>query len=283
MKIINNKLSTVKTFFLKELAAFEEAKIFFEICCDSWLGMSKTDLLLDRDRVLSESEILIFFYGIKSLKKNTPVQYVVGETWFFDLKISLEAGVLIPRPETEELVDWIINSEKKEISILDIGTGSGCIPLALKNNLRQSQVSGCDISEKAIEIAKKNARDLNIDVNFFSLDILSEIKWAGDKLDVIVSNPPYIPVKEKLKMSANVLDYEPSLALFVPDDNPLLFYDKIADFSVLYLKSKGSLYFEIHEEFGDEILNMLKSKGFNNLEMRQDLQGKNRMIRAVLS
>ena len=282
MKIINNKLSTVKSFFLKELASFEEAKIFFEICCDSWLGMNKTDLLLDKDRVLSESEILKFFYGIKSLNKNTPVQYVVGETWFFDLKISLEAGVLIPRPETEELVDWIINSEKKEISILDIGTGSGCIPLALKNNILESHVSGCDISEKAIEIAMKNAKDLNIDVDFFSLDILNDTKWSGRKLDVIVSNPPYIPVKEKLKMSSNVLDYEPSLALFVPNNNPLLFYIKIAEFSVLYLKSKGSLYFEIHEEFGYETLNMLKNKGFSNLEMKQDLQGKNRMIRAIL-
>ena len=283
MKIINNKLSTIKSFFLKELVAFEESKIFFEICCDSWLGMTKTDLLLDKDKVLSESEILNFFYGIKSLKNNTPIQYVVGETWFFDLKISLGEGVLIPRPETEELVDWIINSEKKEISILDVGTGSGCIPLALKNNLRQSQVSGCDISEKAIEIAEKNAKDLHIEVDFFSLDILNETKWEGEKLDVIVSNPPYIPIKEKLKMSANVLDYEPSLALFVPDNNPLLFYIKIAEFSVLYLKSQGSLYFEIHEEFGPEILNMLKSKGFGNLEMRQDLQGKNRMIKAVLA
>ena len=283
MKIINNKLSTIKSFFLKELVAFEESKIFFEICCDSWLGMTKTDLLLDKDKVLSESEILKFFYGIKSLKNNTPIQYVVGETWFFDLKISLGEGVLIPRPETEELVDWIINSEKKEISILDVGTGSGCIPLALKNNLRQSQVSGCDISEKAIEIAEKNAKDLHIEVDFFSLDILNETKWEGEKLDVIVSNPPYIPIKEKLKMSANVLDYEPSLALFVPDNNPLLFYIKIAEFSVLYLKSKGSLYFEIHEEFGPETLNMLKSKGFGNLEMRQDLQGKNRMIKAVLA
>lgn len=282
MKIFNNKLSTVKSFFLKELIAFEEARIFFEICCDAWLGMNKTDLLIDKDRELSESEMLKFFYGIKSLKKNTPVQYVVGEVWFFDLKISLEAGVLIPRPETEELVDWIIDSEKNEISILDIGTGSGCIPLALKNNLRQSQVSGCDISEKAIEIAMKNAKDLNIDVDFFSLDILNETKWAGRKLDVIVSNPPYIPIKEKLKMSSNVLDYEPSLALFVPNNNPLLFYIKIAEFSVLYLKSKGSLYFEIHEEFGYETLNMLENKGFSNLEMRQDLQGKNRMIRAIL-
>lgn len=283
MKINDNKLSTVKTFFLKELSAFEEAKLYFEICCYSWLGMSKTSLLLDKDRVLSESEILKFFYGIKSLKKNEPVQYVVGETWFFDLKINLEAGVLIPRPETEELVDWIINSEKNATSILDIGTGSGCIPLALKNNLKTSKVSGCDISEKAIELAKKNSKDLNLEVNFFSLDILNKTDWEGDKLDVIVSNPPYIPIQEKFKMSKNVLDYEPSLALFVPNDNPLLFYIKIAEFSILNLKSKGSLYFEIHEDFGEEVIKMLERKGFDNLEIRQDLQGKNRMIRAISS
>ena len=124
MKISNNKLSTVKTFFLKELASFEEAKLFFEICCDSWLGMAKTDLLIDKDKALSESEILKFFYGIKSLKNNEPVQYVVGETWFYDLRIGVKEGALIPRPETEELVDWIINSEKEARFILDIGTGS---------------------------------------------------------------------------------------------------------------------------------------------------------------
>ncbi len=283
MKISNNKLSTVKTFFLKELASFEEAKLFFEICCDSWLGMAKTDLLIDKDKALSESEILKFFYGIKSLKNNEPVQYVVGETWFYDLRIGVKEGALIPRPETEELVDWIINSEKEAKFILDIGTGSGCIPLALKNNLIKAKVSACDISGSAIEIAKENSKDLNLEVDFFKLDILNDSTWKEDKLDVIVSNPPYIPVQEKIRMNENVLDFEPDLALFVPDDQPLLFYIKIAEFAVLHLKPKGSLYFEIHEDFSSETIQMLKGKGFVDIEIKRDLQGKDRMVRAVLA
>jgi release factor glutamine methyltransferase len=281
VKISNNKLSSVKTFFLKELETFEEAKLYFEICCDAWLGMTKTDLLIDKEKELSESEILKFFYGIKSLKKNEPVQYVVGETWFYDLKIGVEEGVLIPRPETEELVDWIINSESNARSILDIGTGSGCIPLALKNNIVKAKVSACDISDSAIIIATKNAELLKLDVNFFHKDILDDTSWDEDKLDVIVSNPPYIPEKEKGRMNENVLEYEPDLALFVPNDSPLLFYIKIAEFSKLHLNKKGCLFFEIHEDFGQETIDMLSNKGFVDIELKQDLQGKDRMIKAV--
>jgi release factor glutamine methyltransferase len=283
MKIPDNKLSSVKTFFLKELESFEEAKLFFEIFCDSWLGMTKTDLLIDKDKPLSESELLKFLYGIKSLKLNEPVQYVVGETWFYDLKIGVEEGVLIPRPETEELVDWIITKEKSAKSILDIGTGSGCIPLSLKNNLLKAEISGCDISKRAIAIAKNNSSDLDLDVNFFQLDILNESNWIKSRFDVIVSNPPYIPLEEKIRMDENVLDYEPDLALFVPNETPLLFYNKIAEFSCLNLNRKGVLYFEIHEDFGNETVDMLLGKGFVDIELKEDLQGKDRMIRAVLS
>lgn len=282
MKISDNKLSSVKSFFLQELEDFEESKIYFSICCDAWLGMSRTDLLLDKDKVLSESEILKFLYGIKALKKNEPVQYVVGETWFYDLKISVEKGVLIPRPETEELVHWIIQSEKKSSSILDIGTGSGCIPLALKNILLNTRVLACDISEVAINIAKVNAEQLELDVDFFRMNVLNKSDWGDDKFDVIVSNPPYIPIVEKNVMHENVLEYEPDLALFVPDETPLIFYDTIASFGLNNLNIGGRLYFEIHENFGPETLAMLETKGYADLEMRQDMQGKNRMIKAIL-
>ncbi len=282
MKIPDNKLSSVKSFFLEELKEFEEANIFFSICCDAWLGMSRTDLFLGQDKMLSESEILKFLFGIKALKNNEPVQYVVGETWFYDLKINVEMGVLIPRPETEELVHWIIQSEKKSLSILDIGTGSGCIPLSLKSNLSSASVSACDISEEAITIAKANAERLKLEVNLFSMDILNESLWIDEKFDVIVSNPPYIPIVEKNIMHENVLAYEPDLALFVPNDTPLLFYDKIAVFGLRNLNKGGRLYFEIHEEFGAETLAMLKNKGFVDLEIKQDMQEKDRMIKAVL-
>lgn len=282
MKIPDNKLSSVKTFFLEELSEIEESKLFFPICCDAWLGMTKTDLILDKEKMLSESEILKFLYGIKSLKNHEPVQYVVGETWFYDLKINVEKGVLIPRPETEELVDWMIDSENKSLSFLDIGTGSGCIPLALKDNFKNAEVSACDISEDAIAIAQENSKGLSLEVRFFKMDILDEAAWSKSKYDVIVSNPPYIPIVERKVMHENVLKYEPDLALFVPDEVPLLFYEKIADFALMTLNENGSLYFEIHEDFGVETINMLTSKGFVNLELKQDLQGKDRMVKATL-
>lgn len=280
MKIPNNKLSSVKAFFLQELAAFEEAKIYFEFCCSSWLGMEKTDLLIDKDRELSESEILQFFYGIKEILNHRPIQYVVGEAWFYDLKIKVKEGVLIPRPETEELVDWILEACSDAKEVLDIGTGSGCIPLSIKNNLKQATVSAYDISEEAIGIAKSNGDALQLEVNLLLVDILNENSWPDQKFDVIVSNPPYIPQSDRELMHENVLKFEPGLALFVPNESPLLFYEKIADFGKINLRKGGSLFFEIHEDYGQQTVDMLIQKGYVNVELRKDMQGKDRMIKS---
>lgn len=280
MKIPNNKLSAVKTFFLEELTAFNEANLYFEFCCEAWLGMRKTDLLIDKDRELSESEILQFLYGIKELKKHRPIQYVTGLSWFYGLELKVKEGVLIPRPETEELVDWILETCNSAKSILDIGTGSGCIPLSLKSNLKSAEVYGYDISTDAIAIAKANGEALDLKVNWQVVDVLDNQSWPIDKMEVIVSNPPYIPESDKEFMHENVLAYEPELALFVPNHNPLLFYQKIAQFGKQNLTDGGCLFFEIHEDYGNETVEMLKAEGYQDVELRKDLQGKDRMVKS---
>lgn len=283
MKVPNNKLSSVKEFFLKELSSLEASEVnqYFIILCDAWLGLSKTDLIINPEKELSESEILKFLYGIKDLKKHRPIQYVAGKTWFYGLEIMVKEGCLIPRPETEELVDWVVNEEKKANSILDIGTGSGCIPLALKSVLKDAEVSAYDISEEALAIAELNGKHLGLAVNFIHADILDwENQLLDESFDVIISNPPYIPNSDKPQMAENVLGFEPQLALFVENETPIVFYEKIADYAKKYLSNEGSLYFEIHESFAQEVTNMLKAKSFHEIILKQDLQGKDRMIKA---
>jgi release factor glutamine methyltransferase len=286
MKVPNNKLSSVKKYFLAELEPIvgKEAKSFFSFLCEAWLGLTRSDLILNPDKEISESEILKFLYGIKDLKKNRPVQYVAGKTWFYGLEIRVEEGVLIPRPETEELVDWIVtsNSNKNAKNIVDIGTGSGCIGLAIKSKLIDANVTGLDFSDEALKIAKCNAENLSLDVRFQQFDALNwqEFKFEN-KFDLIVSNPPYIPEEDKASMHPNVLDYEPDMALFVPNESPLIFYEAIADFAKENLKKGGAVYFEIHEDFGLEVGRMLNRKGFDPLVLC-DLQAKERMVRATL-
>ncbi|MDG1516816.1 MAG: peptide chain release factor N(5)-glutamine methyltransferase [Flavobacteriales bacterium] len=286
MKISNNKLSSVRTYFFETLSKFEESdvKSYFEYLCDAWLGLSKIDIRLNPDVEITESELLSFFYGIKDLLNYRPVQYVAGKSWFYGLEIGVREGVLIPRPETEELVDWIVKENLTAQNVFEIGTGSGCIPLAIKSNLKKATVFAGDISEEALLIAESNAKVLNLKVNFQRFDALNwqEFKFE-QKFDVIVSNPPYIPNSDKTLMHKNVLDFEPGLALFVANESPLLFYEKIADFALENLSESGALYFEIHERFGSETIKMLKVKGFLNVFLRQDLQGKDRMLKATIN
>ena len=226
MKVPNNKISSVKTYFFEALDSFpvSEVRNYFDFLCFAWLDISKSEMILNPNLEISESELLKFLHGIKQLKKNRPVQYVAGKTWFYDIEIKVREGVLIPRPETEELVTWIIQDCSSTISILDIGTGSGCIPLAVKNKLKDSVVYGFDISQKALGVAKENSALLGLEIQFSAFDILNwELFPQENKFDVIVSNPPYIPVSDKQMMHKNVLDYEPDLALFVPNDDPLVF------------------------------------------------------------
>ncbi len=219
----------------------------------------------------------------KRLKAEEPLQYILGNTEFYGYNFEVNSNVLIPRPETEELITWIkeSSSENDNIKILDIGTGSGCIPITLKKEIPTAEVFALDISEKAIETAKKNAKNNNVDVTFLLHDILSE-KELENTFDIIVSNPPYVRNLEKEEIKNNVLNNEPHLALFVEDDNPLIFYKRIADIAKTALNPNGLLFFEINQYLGNETKQMLEDKNFSNVILKRDLFGNNRMIKANL-
>lgn len=242
----------------------------------------------------------------QQLLQHKPIQYVLNEAWFAGMKFYVDENVLIPRPETEELLEWISSfpvsgfqfpvimedgktpspatGNRQPVTLLDIGTGSGCIPMALKKKFNDWKAEAVDISAGALEVAKKNATDNNVDVTFHLLDILDESAWSKLGIfHIIVSNPPYIKQSEAESMNTNVLSFEPHTALFVPDNDALLFYKKIADFSLLHLHKNGLLFFEINEALGQEVCEMLAVKGFEEIELRKDLQGKDRMVKAVRS
>ncbi len=279
MKI--GELETLYQFKLEALYDGEEASALFRLAAEHVLGLPFTQLRMLRDTaidLINEQQLLSM---LSDLKLGKPIQHILGEAHFYGLVFKVNENVLIPRPETEELVDWIISDSNSRftadgLKILDIGTGSGCIPVTLKKHLQQAEVSALDVSEEAIAVAKLNATQIGVEVRFISADILtfsSELKF-----DVIASNPPYIRYLEKSEMHDNVLAHEPHLALFVSNENPLIFYKAIADFALTNLNPKGALYFEINEYLGQETVDMLIGKGFENIELRKDMQGKDRMI-----
>lgn len=231
---------------------------------------------------LNKKDVKTLSLGIQRLIKGEPIQYIVGKAWFYDMEFKVNSSVLIPRPETEELVHWIIQDWKnKKVNVLDIGTGSGCIPLALANNLVLAEVDAIDVSEEALHLAKLVSAELALDVNFRSINILdSEQREELGTYDVIVSNPPYIPNNERSAMNDRVINYEPQLALFVDDEDPLIFYKEIIDFALSHLNTGGKLYFECNEFNAEKVKALLVAHGFEDVELRLDLQGKNRMIRA---
>ncbi len=217
------------------------------------------------------------------LLAHEPVQYVVGITYFFGLKFKVSPAVLIPRPETEELVDWILtdHSRKKKVDVLDIGTGSGCIPVSLKAEAPDYRVTGFDVSPEALVVAGENARKNGVEVDFQLFDILNKTNWDTlSKYEIIVSNPPYIPLREKKLMADNVLKHEPGIALFVADEDPLLFYRTIIEFAKTHLVEDGWLYFETNEYNITEVEELFVKAGFLDIEKRKDLQGKERMVKA---
>jgi release factor glutamine methyltransferase len=224
---------------------------------------------------------------LEQLKTGKPVQYILGNTEFFGLSFLVNSSTLIPRPETEELVEWVLQTQKvnynqKRVSILDIGTGSGCIAISLKKKLPDAQVTSVDISADALHTATQNAIINDVEVEFIVDDILSiKSKITDRKYNIIISNPPYVTLKDKLLMHQNVTDFEPHTALFVPEDNPLIFYKAIADFAIEHLEIGGSLFLEINESFGKETIQMLHNKGFSEIELRKDMSGRDRMIKAV--
>ena len=238
---------------------------------------------MEPDLRLSESEMLTFHFAVKDLLKNKPIQYIIGETEFCDLKFKVNENVLIPRPETSELVYKIVErqktKDKRQLSILDIGTGSGCIAISLAKNIPGSKVHALDISEKALEVAKENAINNNVDVTFINDDILSLKNNIETKFDIIVSNPPYVRELEKAEMRDNVLNWEPHNALFVSDNDPLIFYRNILEFAQTHLNENGEIWFEINEYLGKEMTVLCKEYGFSDIEIFKDFRGKERVVK----
>ncbi|WP_438424498.1 peptide chain release factor N(5)-glutamine methyltransferase [Aquimarina macrocephali] len=263
----------------------EEILSFFYILSEEILGLKRVDVAMHLDKILTIDEKANFDKARRRLEKQEPIQYIIGETYFYGIPFVVNENVLIPRPETEELVGWIIEDQKKDkqsITILDIGTGSGCIAISLAKKIPEAKVYAMDISEQAIQVARDNAKKNQVDITFIKSDIL-EVEELFQDFDIIVSNPPYVRELEKKEMRPNVLDNEPQQALFVSDNEPLLFYKKITDLAKEKLKENGGLYFEINQYLGVETKNMIKSKGFKSVEVRKDLYGNERMIRACLN
>ncbi len=275
---------------LKSQYPSTEIDTFLLFLMEEYLGFTRVDLVLKSDFIIDENTKTLFDKALERLKNHEPIQYILGKTEFFGLPFLVDKNTLIPRPETEELVSWILDeinilkkNSSQEINILDIGTGSGCIAISLSKNLKSSKVSAIDISKKALEIAKKNTEINKVSVDFIEMDILKTTSLSSISkitFNVIVSNPPYVRNLEKVEMNKNVLENEPHEALFVSDENPLIFYEKIADLALQHLSKNGLLFFEINQYLGKEMTEMLSEKGFKNIELRKDIFGNNRLIKA---
>jgi release factor glutamine methyltransferase len=288
-------LKQYKTHFfdsLKNIQDEQEIESFFFILTEYLHNLKRVDVALNPNFEISDAAIEKWNAILAQLQQEKPIQYITGEAWFYGLQFEVNENTLIPRPETEELVEWILNSpiikHPSPINILDIGTGTGCIPISLKANLSQANVSAIDISEKALEVAKRNAELNKVEINFIQANILevedlSKLATSNFQLptsiDIIVSNPPYVRNLEKQEIKKNVLDYEPHLALFVEDTDALLFYRKIAQLALKNLSSNGLLFFEINQYLGKETVELLENLGFKNIELKKDIYGNNRMIR----
>ena len=283
-------LKEVKSIYHKELDknyGVEEVSSFFYLLIVHFLKLEKFVLALTPNLVVNKEEEAILFKALSELKQDVPVQHIIGETEFMDMRFKVSPKVLIPRPETEDLVRWVIADSSAEqhqpLTILDIGTGSGCIPIALAKHLEGAQVSALDISSDALQVAQTNALENNVNLNFYQADILDKTSTStiNSKFDIIVSNPPYVRELEKNKMHKNVLKYEPGIALFVSDKDPLVFYRAIANFAVKNLADDGRLYLEINQYLGKEMLRLLSEYNFKDIELRKDIFGNDRMVKAV--
>ena len=273
-------------FFKEQLISMydeEELNSIFYLILENVNHLKRIDLALNINLKFTQSEILIWNEIIEKLKLEIPIQYILGSTSFYGLNFMVNNNVLIPRSETEELVDWIIKTSKnyRFINVLDIGTGSGCIAISLAKNIENSNIFALDVSKEALIIAKKNAEINNVTVNFIQNDILQTVE-IDQKFDVIVSNPPYVRNLEKHEIKKNVLDNEPHLALFVTDNDALIFYRKIAEFALNNLVRNGFLFFEINQYLGKETEELLQNIGFKNIELRKDIYGNDRMIKCNL-
>ena len=296
VKIADNKVNAVFDYAIKQLKDLypeNEVRSMIKLALIHYFNFDGKYLALHPEQRFTESELLKFVFLVKELKKGIPIQYALGECIFYNLPFKVNESVLIPRPETEELVDWIIREYrstggkeersvggKEDGKILDIGTGSGCIAIALKKNTG-AEVYACDKSDEALAVAEQNAVLNSTEITFIQDDILNaDFEKYADNFNVIVSNPPYVLDSEKELLHQNVMDHEPHTALFVEDYDALIFYKAIAEFALKKLKKEGFLYFEINEAKGDKVKDLLKNKGFSNIEIRKDLSGKDRMVKA---
>ena len=288
-------LKQYKTHFfdsLRNIQDEQEIESFFFILTEYLHNLKRVDVALNPNFELSEDDVEKWNAILAELQLEKPIQYITGEAWFYGLRFEVNENTLIPRPETEELVDWILSSSITQhptpLAILDIGTGSGCIPISLKANLPQANVSAIDVSEKALEVAKRNATSNKVEINFIQTNIievedLSQLPTSNFQpptfIDIIVSNPPYVRNLEKEEIKKNVLDYEPHLALFVEDTDALLFYRKIAQLALRNLSPNGLLFFEINQYLRQETVELLENLGFKNIELKKDMYGNDRMIK----
>ena len=288
MRVASNKISSISAFYFSELKGHYdvgEIESLLALAAEHYLGFSRSDVLKKADHNINQSELIKLYDCCKALKNGNPLQYILGETLFYHLKFKVNPTVLIPRPETEELVDVIVLENKQATSFLDIGTGSGCIPVSLKSNFQNAQVFACDISAGALKVASDNARLNGVSVNFFEADILNLNTFCDlfqKQVDVIVSNPPYIKTSEKNAMSANVLEHEPHQALFVDGEDPVIFYKQIIDLCGTRLQKKGRLYFELNPLTAQSVLEYANNTHlFQKVELMKDMSGKTRFLKAV--
>jgi len=280
------QLAEIKAIFHKELSEIypkEEIDNFFYQTIEHFLKLERFVLVMQTNYAITKEEEQPLFEALARLKKEEPLQYILEEAHFMDLILKVNRHTLIPRPETEELVQWIINDcqveRSRDLKVLDIGTGSGCIAIALAKYLLNAQVFALDISEEALQIAKKNAELNDVSIEFIKANILNVSTTLSTDFDIIVSNPPYVREQEKIEIHNNVKEYEPSLALFVPNNNPLVFYKAIGEFTNTYLKEKGSLYLEINQYLGLETKSLFQHLNFSKIELKKDIFENDRMIK----
>lgn len=281
-------LSSARNIITKQLEPVyleNETPPMTDILIEWVTGLDRLQQIAQPKKEISEEQQLLLQEGVTRLLSFEPIQYITGHAWFAGNKFKVGPAVLIPRPETEELVDWILKErpDKESFYVLDIGTGSGCIPVSLKKKRPGWTVSAIDISQEALVIAKENADELGVEVNFKAVDLTDESSWPGlGEIDLLVSNPPYIPWSDWNTLPENVREHEPSEALFVPDTDPLLFYRLIAQLARQQLKKGGAIYLEINETLGVEVVSLFQAQGFTSIELKKDMQGKHRMLSVVV-
>jgi release factor glutamine methyltransferase len=283
-----NVKQAYKKFLLKAqtIYSLSEGAVITDWVFESIANVKKEDFIKHPEQEISKATSEQLNKALVQVLEHKPIQYILGEGWFYNMKLKVNENVLIPRPETEELVEWIVTTATHQapaVSILDIGTGSGCISIALKKHLHAATITAIDISKGALDVANENALTQKAHVQFLEFNFLDESKWKElPPFDMIVSNPPYIPIKEKEGLDKNVTNYEPHTALFVPDNEPLLFYKKIADFGKEHLNYNGKIFVEVHVDYAEQTVTVFKERNYNYVDLKKDMYGRDRMIMARL-